>query len=348
MGNPYKYDLFISYASKNSELATLIVEKLESRGKKCFIAPRDITGGKAYASEIVAAISNSTAVLLVFSAQADKSAYVLREVNSAVSRNKAIIPLRIEDFLPSEAMEFYLGPTHWLNAFPQVLDTHLDTVVLILNSVECPICEATTKVKGPEVFDNNQLFALGYTKEEITMREIELDYLCVNADNFIMNDETEGTFDDWANITTEFADAGCALIIEDALVGYTYLLPLVENDYQNVIQGDKMIDGSMVELYALGGKFNAYISMLAIEPAFANQKHYILLLGWIFKKIVEWEKEDVIITKIGISVYSNMVKEFVSRFGFKKVCSNPANGDIYEAALSDIRTIPFFKKLVAQ
>ena len=112
----FKYDLFISYANENKGIADYIVEKLEKRGHKCFIAPRDIRIGAEYAVEIVTGISNSTAVLLVFSSKSDKSHYVLREINSAVSRNKPIIPLRIEDFLPSEAMEFYLGPTHWLDA----------------------------------------------------------------------------------------------------------------------------------------------------------------------------------------------------------------------------------------
>ena len=117
----FQYDLFISYATDNKKIADYIVEKIEKKGYKCFIAPRNIRTGSDYAVEIINGISNSTAVLLVFSSKSDKSHYVLREINSAVSRNKPIIPLRIEDFLPSEAMEFYLGPTHWLDAFPEVL-----------------------------------------------------------------------------------------------------------------------------------------------------------------------------------------------------------------------------------
>lgn len=111
----FKYDLFISYASENKDIADYIVDKIEKRGYKCFIAPRDIRTGSEYAVEIIRGISNSTAILLVFSSKLDKSHYVLREINSAVSRNRPIIPLRIEDFLPSEAMGFYLGPTHcWM------------------------------------------------------------------------------------------------------------------------------------------------------------------------------------------------------------------------------------------
>ena len=101
----FKYNLFLSYASENKDIADYIVDRIEKRGYKCFIAPRDIRTGAEYAAEIIRGISNSTAVLLVFSSKSDKSHYVLREINSAVSRNRPIIPLRIEDFLPSEAME---------------------------------------------------------------------------------------------------------------------------------------------------------------------------------------------------------------------------------------------------
>ena len=132
MKDVYSYDLFISYATKNKSIADLVVKKLEEKGVRCFIAPRDLQTGREYASEIVRGISNSLAVLLLFSGDSDKSAYVLREINSAVSRNKTIVPLRIENFLPSEAMEFYLGPTQWLDAFPEVLDTHLEKIAGIV------------------------------------------------------------------------------------------------------------------------------------------------------------------------------------------------------------------------
>ena len=137
----FKYNLFLSYASENKNIADCIVDRIERRGYKCFIAPRDIWTGAEYAAEIIRGISNSTAVLLAFSSKSDKSHYVLREINSAVSRNRPIIPLRIEDFLPSEAMEFYLGPTHWLDAFPEILDVHLDKIVNILRT---PLCKITS------------------------------------------------------------------------------------------------------------------------------------------------------------------------------------------------------------
>ena len=195
----FKYDLFISYASENKDIADYIVERIERRGYRCFIAPRDIRTGAEYAVEIIRGISNSTAVLLVFSSKSDKSHYVLREINSAVSRNRPIIPLRIEDFLPSEAMEFYLGPTHWLDAFPEILDVHLDKVVNIFSGMNNTVPDSkrdSYRIAGPELIRIADIGKIGMDYQALTMKEIEIDYLCIPSDRYEMNDEIEGTFDD--------------------------------------------------------------------------------------------------------------------------------------------------------
>ena len=67
----FNNDLFISYASENKDIADYIVDKIEKRGYKCFIAPRNIRTGSEYAVEIIRGISNSTAVLLVFSSKSE-------------------------------------------------------------------------------------------------------------------------------------------------------------------------------------------------------------------------------------------------------------------------------------
>ena len=47
----FKYNLFLSYASENKDIADYIVDRIEKRGYKCFIAPRDIRTGAEYAGD---------------------------------------------------------------------------------------------------------------------------------------------------------------------------------------------------------------------------------------------------------------------------------------------------------
>ncbi|MDE5602033.1 MAG: toll/interleukin-1 receptor domain-containing protein [Clostridia bacterium] len=330
-----KWDLFISYAQPNKDIANYVVEKIEKRGYKCFIAPRDITLGNDYAGEIIKGISNCTAVLLVYSEHSDRSGYVLREVNSAVSRNKTIIPLRIENFVPSEAMEFYLGVTQWLDAYPRILDVHLDDIISIFTSIqnrENPT-KSAPQVVGPALLGLDALAKIGYTPEKVIMKEIELDYICIPQKKFIIDEEIEGTFDDWITSAIEYeADTSALMVCNDEIVGYCDFYPVSDEAYQSLISGEKIIRDSMIEIYDFGGTFDAYIAMIAITPEYASQKTYMMFIDWIFQHMLEWKKRDIQLRNIGISVYSDMLEKFVVRLGFEFKGYNPANGKIYETS----------------
>ena len=347
MNNLYKYDMFISYATKNTDIAQYVVEKIERRGKRCFIAPRDINSGADYASEIIRGISNSLAVLLIFSSESDKSAYVLREINSAVSRNKTIIPLRIENFLPSEALEFYLGPTHWLDAFPQVLDTHLDSILSILKGLSAQSEEPSAKevvFPGMQTVGISDLLAAGWTKKQITLREIELDYLCVPSDRYNMNDVTEGVLEDWIDSVQESADTSCALVRDDQIIGYCDFYPVERQDFELLRTGSAMVNADMIALYAFGGRFDAYIAMVAVEPDHASQDAYLRIFDWIFARLDKWNEEGISIDRIGISVYQPLLEKFSKALGFEYAGINPAGGKIYETTMEKLSENNLYRK----
>ena len=119
------HDVFVSYSAADRAPASSVVEGLESRGIRCWVAPRDIPPGSEYGEEIVDAIKGCRILVLIFSAQANSSPHVRREVERAVSARRAILPFRVEDITPTGAMEYALGNTHWLDAFTRPLDPHV-------------------------------------------------------------------------------------------------------------------------------------------------------------------------------------------------------------------------------
>ena len=119
------HDVFVSYSAADRAPALSVVEGLESRGIRCWVAPRDIPAGSEYGEEIVEAIKGCRILVLIFSAQANSSPHVRREVERAVSARRAILPFRVEDITPTGAMEYALGNTHWLDAFTRPLDPHI-------------------------------------------------------------------------------------------------------------------------------------------------------------------------------------------------------------------------------
>jgi class 3 adenylate cyclase len=120
------HEVFISYASADAAVACRVVASLEAAEIPCWIAPRDVAAGTRYAEAIVDAIRGSRAFVLVFSASANGSAQVEREVERAVACGLPILPLRIEDIIPSPSLEYYLAGRHWLDAITVSLEAPLE------------------------------------------------------------------------------------------------------------------------------------------------------------------------------------------------------------------------------
>jgi len=110
------HDVFISYSSKDKPIADAICANLEASGIRCWIAPRDIAAGEDWPTSIAKAISQSQALVLVFSAHSNSSEKVGRELFLAASHKLVIIPFKIEDIEPEPGMQYYLARTHWLDA----------------------------------------------------------------------------------------------------------------------------------------------------------------------------------------------------------------------------------------
>ncbi len=108
--------LFISHSSNDAEVARLLCRELERASLRCWLAERDILPGQQWAESILNAIEGSDAMLLIFSASANASPHVLREVERAVSKGIQIIPVRIDDTEPSRSMELFITVSHWLYA----------------------------------------------------------------------------------------------------------------------------------------------------------------------------------------------------------------------------------------
>ncbi|NIM18516.1 MAG: TIR domain-containing protein, partial [Candidatus Aminicenantes bacterium] len=102
---------------------------LESRGIRCWIAPRDILGGAAWVKEINAALSKARVMVLVFTSSADNSNYVQSEVLLAMERNIPIIPIQIGDVSPGGDLKFLLANRQWIYAHMPPQEKELEHLI---------------------------------------------------------------------------------------------------------------------------------------------------------------------------------------------------------------------------
>lgn len=132
------HDVFISYSSKDKTVADAACAVLEGRGVRCWVAPRDIVAGSDWGESIIDAIAGSRVMVLVFSANANASPQVKREVERAVNKGVTVVPFRIENVPLCKTLEYFVSTPHWMDAYTQPLEQHLgklaDTVLAIVRT----------------------------------------------------------------------------------------------------------------------------------------------------------------------------------------------------------------------
>jgi hypothetical protein len=129
------FDVFLSYSSKDKTAADAACSILEAHGIRCWVAPRDILPGADWGESIIEAINGCKLMVLIFSGNANASQQVKREVERVVNRGLPIIPVRIEDVLPSQALEYFLSTPHWLDAFTPPLERHLEHLAATVKQI---------------------------------------------------------------------------------------------------------------------------------------------------------------------------------------------------------------------
>jgi TPR repeat protein len=130
------YDVFVSYSTLDKYFVDALVHELESHGIRCWYAPRDIPPGVTWPAAITAAIENSTLMLLVFSESANASTEVAKELTLASSYKRLVLPVRIEEVVPSAELKYHLTNKHWLDVYGMEWETATANILESLRQYE--------------------------------------------------------------------------------------------------------------------------------------------------------------------------------------------------------------------
>ncbi|GAB08293.1 putative transcriptional regulator [Gordonia araii NBRC 100433] len=108
--------IFISYSTRDRDIADLVCSYLESEGKTVWIAPRDVPPGLSYPEAIIGALRDSEVGLLVLSSHSNLSPHVLREVERISADGKRLYVLRTEDVKLSDGLSYFASMVQWIEA----------------------------------------------------------------------------------------------------------------------------------------------------------------------------------------------------------------------------------------
>jgi adenylate cyclase len=156
------HDVFLSHAAADRAAALAVLDGLERAGIRCWIAPRDVPAGSEYGQEIVDAVKGCRVFVVIFSSNANSSPHVRREVERAVSSDRSIVPFRVENIMPTGAMEYCLGGTHWFDALTTPLDPHVANLVTTVRRLLGPGTAAADGKGGTETAERPSIVVLPF------------------------------------------------------------------------------------------------------------------------------------------------------------------------------------------
>lgn len=143
------YDVFVSYSSKNKNVADAIVADFEQHGIRCWYAPRDIMPGTSWVSAITDALRMVKVQVLIYTDESNASRQVMNEVALAFNEGKTIVPFRLSETRMSDEFEYYLSRVHWLDAVTKNLADNItqlrNYVEVILSGVEKAFVAGSTQ-----------------------------------------------------------------------------------------------------------------------------------------------------------------------------------------------------------
>jgi hypothetical protein len=109
--------VFISYSSIDRKVAETICDAIQARGHRCWISTRDIGPGENFQEAIVKAISSAKLMILVFTSNANNSQEIKKELALAGQHQLVVIPVRVENVVPSGAFAYELATRQWIDVF---------------------------------------------------------------------------------------------------------------------------------------------------------------------------------------------------------------------------------------
>ena len=122
-----KYDIFISYSRKDTEIANKICHALDNAGINYFIDRQGIAGGMEFPKVLAEAICESSLFLFLASVNSYNSKFTINEITFAFNKKsrQSILPYIIDgSALPLE-LEFMCASINWRTIQEHPIETVL-------------------------------------------------------------------------------------------------------------------------------------------------------------------------------------------------------------------------------
>lgn len=109
--------IFVSYASSDRNYVERLVSFLEGHRFSCWVSFRDVGVGENYQEAITRALRAAKILIVLITRNANSSGEIQKELSLASRYNVLVIPLRMEDVEPNDALAYELATRQWVDMF---------------------------------------------------------------------------------------------------------------------------------------------------------------------------------------------------------------------------------------
>ncbi len=125
-----KYDVFISYSRKDSEIVNRIVQILSAKGICSWMDKDGIESGDSFKTVIVSAIERSGVFLFFSSISSNSSEWTVKEVNLAIYKKKPIIPIRLDETEYNPSILFDLVGLDYIDILTEQIESSIESKLI--------------------------------------------------------------------------------------------------------------------------------------------------------------------------------------------------------------------------
>lgn len=323
--------IFLSYSSKNSQIAEEIYNLFLNKELDVWFAPESIEEGNDYGESIINGIENCKIFVLLLSEDSNKSNHVLTEVEIAFKNKKIIYPLRIENVLPSKSLEYRIANKQWIDIF-QDIDKNINRFISTIKQKYYLIEEDT---KQEDIKQEDTKYSVVIKPKNITKyldQAIKIDYQHYNEEQTGILETCIKWYEANNDIYTFIIDNN------DNVVAYFNAMLLEEEIFEKLKKGtffDNNITPDSIITPFLPGTYRLYFCSIAIDKNHNNNKIEIfsLLYKSFFHKLREWADNDFYIEEIIADAITSDGKNISQSFGLTKIKETDHSSTLYYAKM---------------
>ena len=338
-------EIFISYSSQDTDIATQVVTYLENNGYHCFVSYRDIPVGSVWASAITEAIEQCKMMIALYTENYNQSQQVDREIELCCdTEKKPVVTFKLSDVPMHGAKKFFLKNLNWINTNGDLL-TSLPN---LLRTVNQHIGNPEKKPSGLGVLREEKLHSEALTSIQLPSNKFvcyvgqnvtpEMIFQAVGIDECVYKDEFQGVYETCINWWKQ--NPAIYVMIEDPdtkqIVGYINAMPLAEEYYQLIRSGatiDTDVPCEMIETYDFPDTYMLYFSSIAIHPSYRNTSAFKALLDGFMIHILQLYDREIYFSSILADAVSDIGEKLCKYIGLQFIRESNHGSKIYEGAL---------------